>query len=133
MKKFPCMIFIIIIIMNFASCVTTGSDQSPKNALNWAGTYKGTIPAASSPGIRVEMTLNTDSTYKVIYEYIDRGNDAVVYIGYFAWNRAGNMITLNSKEIPVFYTVEENRLIQLDMNRKKITGELADLYILKKQ
>ena len=113
--------------------LSCASADGAKNSLDWAGVYKGLIPAADVSGINVEFTLNADLTYRVIYRYLDSGNDAYVYIGYFNWDRTGNIITLNSREIPPFYRVEKDALIQLDIYGKSITGALAEKYVLRKQ
>ena len=129
MKKSLLIAVSVVLLIGFISCSTM---DSPKNALNWAGVYTGIIPAASASGIDVEITLNSDNTYKVIYRYIDRSNASYVHIGDFKWDNTGNIITLSGKEIPPFYKVEENVLIQLDLKRKIIQGEFAENYKLRK-
>ena len=53
--------------------------------------------------------------------------------GKYTWNAAGNTIILDGvKDAPNQYFVGENTLTQLDMEGNKITGDMADLYILKK-
>jgi len=132
MKKKMIWAVLAIMVLIFASCGTTDANN-PRDSINWAGLYTGVIPAASSPGINAEITLNSDNTYKVIYQYINRSTDTFIYNGNFKWNRKGDTITLNTKEIPPHYRVEGNRLIQLDLRGNVITGDLANNYILTKK
>ncbi|WP_425637084.1 copper resistance protein NlpE [Algoriphagus yeomjeoni] len=104
-------------------------------ALDWNGTYKGTVPCASCEGIETTLTLNTDRTYKLSTHYFGR-NDALEEddMGIFTWDETGSIITLERvSNGPRQYKVGENRLWQLDMKGNMITGDLADHYILTKQ
>ncbi|GHV94249.1 hypothetical protein AGMMS50293_05690 [Spirochaetia bacterium] len=123
-------------LLGLGACGSTSNAidaaHNSRNSLNWPGVYAGTIPAADGPGINVELTLNSNETYKISYQYIDRGNDVFTETGSFKWDNAGGKIMLDAREMPSYYQVGENRLIQLDMNGNKITGVLAANYELKK-
>jgi len=112
--------------------ITEMADNS-QNSLDWAGVYTGVIPAASGPGINVTITLRFDLSYEVLYEYIGRPDGDFSFTGTFKWDDAGRVITLDAANIPPHYQVGEGRLFQLDMEGNRITGELADKYILAKQ
>jgi uncharacterized lipoprotein NlpE involved in copper resistance len=116
------------------SCVSNkaGNADTPELSLNWAGTYSGVTPAADGPGIEVQLTLNPDRTFTLQYKYVDKGDNVFIQEGKFSWNETGEIIILDIENIPPYYKAEENRLIQLDMKGKTISGDLADLYILKK-
>lgn len=109
----------------------TVDSHNAKNSLDYKGTYAGHIPSASGEGILVSITLS-DSTYVKKTEYVNKKNSASEEKGTYTWNSAGNTITLAGSEKPNQYFVGENTLSQLDMNGNAITGELADMYILKK-
>ena len=106
--------------------------HNSKNSLDWAGVYTGVTPAADAEGINVQIELDYDETYKVTYQYIGKGDEPFTVTGTFAWNDAGSTIILDSKELPPYYQVGENRLIQLDMEGNPITGAFADAYVLEK-
>ena len=111
------------------------SGDNSATALDWNGTYKGTVPCASCEGIETTLTLNIDRTYKLSTHYFGR-NDALEEddMGTFTWDETGSIITLEQvSNGPSQYKVGENRLWQLDMEGKMITGDLADHYILTKQ
>jgi hypothetical protein len=52
--------------------------------------------------------------------------------GTFKWDNDGGVIILDTADFPPYYRVGENKLIQLDMQGKIITGSLAENYVLKK-
>jgi uncharacterized lipoprotein NlpE involved in copper resistance len=100
-------------------------------SLDYEGAYTGTIPTASGEGMIVSITL-TDSTYVKRTEYVGK-KETFEDEGKYTWNTEGNTVILEGiKDAPNQYFVGENALIQLDMDGKRITGELADQYILRK-
>jgi uncharacterized lipoprotein NlpE involved in copper resistance len=113
------------------SVISDGHNSA--NSLDIAGTYTGTLPCADCEGIKTEITLDADSSYTKRIKYIGRSNRFYEYKGSFVWNSKGNKITLSGiKDSPNQYFVGENSLTQLDMTGKRITGEMADKYILHK-
>ena len=109
------------------------SDNS-QNALDWAGSYKGVIPCADCEGIETEIVLNQDLTYVKKTKYLGKGDGKIFEEnGSFVWDKSGGSISLKtSTGGPSHYKVGENQLIQLDMQGKPITGDLADKYVLRK-
>jgi uncharacterized lipoprotein NlpE involved in copper resistance len=125
----------VLIISGFGSCLSNkGLDDShnSKNSLDWEGVYSGTIPSASGIGIDVRLRLYPDQTFVLNYEYVDKPDSMSSWTGLFQWDKKGNTITLNIKDVPPYYNVAENMLIQLDMKGKPVSGSLADNYVLKK-
>lgn len=113
---------------------TAGVDttHTSQNSLDWAGTYEGIIPCADCPGIKTSLQLNNDGTFVLHSEYLERKNKFEEK-GAFAWINHGSTIQLQGKDMATQYKVGENRLIQLDMEGKEITGEHAAAYILTKK
>ena len=134
---------LVIAALTFGLCSCGVSDQpqsvvveaehNSQNSLDWAGVYTGLIPSASGSGINVTITLRNDSTYEVQYQYVDRPDGDSSVTGTFKWNDEGDTITLDDTDLPPYYKIGENRLIQMDMEGNLITGALADDYVLKKQ
>jgi uncharacterized lipoprotein NlpE involved in copper resistance len=120
-----------IVIFGLGSCLS--NKGAPKTSLDWAGVYTGTIPSASGSGINVRMKLNNDNTYELTYEYVDKSDKTITNTGSFTWNDTGDIINLGIADTPSYYKAAENKLIQLDMAGKPITGKLADMYVLNKQ
>lgn len=107
--------------------------HNAQTSLTWDGTYKGVLPCADCEGIRTEITLNKDMTFVIKSNYL--GKEAKVWEekGTFKWDSKGLKIKLGGlKDTPNTYFVGENTLRQLDMQGNKITGAIADKYILKK-
>jgi uncharacterized lipoprotein NlpE involved in copper resistance len=116
-----------------AEPVQVAGEHNAGNSLDYKGTYKGEIPAADAPGILISITLS-DSTYIKTMKYIDRGDETFEEKGNYTWNaESGTIILQGAKDSPGRYLVGENTLTQLDMEGNKITGDMAGLYILKKQ
>lgn len=107
--------------------------HNAKSSLDFYGEYEGTIPAADAPGIKTTIKLNKDNTYTRKMVFVDRKDNIPEEKGNFTWNADGNIITLNGAKEANKYFVSENRLYALDTNGQRITGDLADKYILKKK
>lgn len=105
--------------------------HNAQNSLDFEGIYKGSLPCADCEALETTIILNKDSYTK---ELVYKGKSAKVFKeeGKFTWNKAGNTIILSNSETLNQYFVGENVLIHLDINGKKIEGDLAPLYILKK-
>lgn len=107
--------------------------HNAQNSLDIEGTYKGITPCADCEGISTEVTLKADSSYTLKTKYLGKGDGKFSeQQGSFTWID-GSIIELKSvNNAPAKYFVGENTLTQLDMNGDKITGDLADYYVLKK-
>jgi len=138
----------VILAFSFAGCGNsnkkTRTDDTPpavadaahnsRNSLDYEGTYTGTMPCADCSGIEVELTLKGDN-YTLKTTYLgkeDKGQNVFTQNGQYTWNTAGSIITLDNDKDQQ-YQVGENKLISLDQQGKRITGELADMYILMKK
>lgn len=106
--------------------------HNSQNALDWPGTYKGITPCADCEGIETEITLNKDSTFVMHTKYLGKAKQKVFeQKGTFSWDESGSIIVLQDLKIkPNEYMVGENTLMQLDLEGNRITGELADKYVL---
>jgi uncharacterized lipoprotein NlpE involved in copper resistance len=121
------LILVTLLLIGFTSCATMGA----KDKIDWQGKYSGRIPAADGPGIEVQITLNADSTFTIVYDYIDsEGYDTGT--GTFSWDKKGNIIHLTDTVFPPYYEVGKEYLLQLDLKGKKIKGDLANFYYLRK-
>jgi len=102
------------------------------SSLDWAGTYSGILPCADCEGIETQLKLESD-VYVLKTKYVGKDDAYLEQTGNITWSDDGAMVILGGIENgPFMYKVEENRLIQLDLNGKKITGDLANNYVLNK-
>jgi uncharacterized lipoprotein NlpE involved in copper resistance len=137
--------FITILILAVAifSCKTgekattrVTDTHNSQNSLDWAGTYRDTLPCADCEGILTEIVLNSDLSYKLGTSYLGKNGEVFRSEGNFSWSKDGSTVTLNGVDGTVEsnqYKVGENKLTKLDMNGNVITGKLADKYIIQKQ
>jgi copper homeostasis protein (lipoprotein) len=102
-------------------------------SLDWEGTYSGVLPCADCEGIATTIRLSPDRTYRMTTVYRGKREEPFVKEGTFAWNVQGNKITLSGMEHgPSQYLVGENILFQLDLEGNRISGSLAENYMLRK-
>lgn len=109
--------------------------HTSRSSLDYEGTYAGTLPCADCPGIRTEIVLREDSTYTLTTVYEGKGNEkenTFTENGKYDWDEEGSIITL-ANDSSQRYQVGEEQLFALDREGNRITGELADLYILRKR
>jgi len=111
---------------------TVKDTHNAQNSLDYKGVYTGKVPTASGEGMIVSVTLE-GSTYIRVIEYVGKKDSKSEEKGKYTWNSEGNTVALEGvKDSPNKYFVGENTLAQLDMEGNRITGELADTYILRK-
>ena len=106
--------------------------RNAKTSLDWEGQYEGEIPSASGSGIHVTLTLHSDHTFLMVYDYIGREDSISNAEGTFTWDEAGNVVILEHESLPPYYQVGEGYLRQLDLEGNAITGNLAEMYVLRK-
>lgn len=107
--------------------------HNSRNSLDYEGTYTGTLPCADCDGIVTEITLKGDDfTMKLTYQGKEEGNNTFERSGKYIWDDAGRAITLDGDKHEQ-YQVGENILFKLDEDGKRITGDLAANYELRKQ
>ena len=112
----------------------TSTADTSANSLEWAGVYLGTLPCADCQGIETAMLIRPDGSYQLATKYLGKPGDLRVQHGVIAWNAAQNQITLSGvTDAPNRYLVGERQLVQLDTAGQRVTGELAERYVLRKQ
>ena len=93
-------------------------------------TYNGILPCADCEGILYEVTLNNDQTYEASSVYIGESNRPFVDSG--TWKvKDDTLLALEvDSTIDKTLAVEDSSLVMLDKNGKRVTGALADHYVL---
>ena len=111
------------------STVVQVDEHNAKNSLDYQGNYRGNLPCADCESIETTISLTEDSYIK---ETVYKGKSSKVFkeTGKFTWNEAGNTITLLGSKAPNQYFVGENALFHLDVDGKRIEGDLASKYQL---
>lgn len=111
--------------------------DNSRNALDWAGVYKGLLPCADCAGIQVEIRLNDDLTYERVMTYLGKEDNHYPDNGRFEWDEAGSRIKLMNADSPDaannWFLVGENRLIVLDMEGNRIESNFpSETYVFGK-
>lgn len=108
--------------------------HNAKNALDYEGVYRGTLPCADCEGIKTTVYINSNNTFKIVEDYLGKGVNTRESSGTYTWNKAGNSIILKTDQSADkrSYFVGENMLTQLDQSGNKITGNLAANYVFTK-
>lgn len=139
MRIRPVLINIVVCLLLTTGCTPVATKMDPPaaessmNSLDWAGTYTAYMPCADCAGIDTSLILNPDLTWILIARYDTGSENRSESRGQFSWEPDGNHIRLNGvTDAPNRYKVEENRLVQMDMQGNRITGALADKYVLVK-
>lgn len=92
------------------SAATMGDTTA--TSVDWNGTYKGTLPCASCPGIETTLVLNPDKTYTLEENYLEEKNGKFISGGTFSFDSSGSFISLKSEKEPtesrVFFVGEGN-------------------------
>jgi heat shock protein HslJ len=137
-------LFIVLLAIFSISAVSCKSSQKAQkkevqatgdnsmNALDWDGTYQGILPCADCEGIQTQITLNKDLSYVLETRYNGKDEKVFQTKGTFNWGINGSKITLDNSE-KQSYLVGENMLFHLDKNGNRITGDLANKYVLGKE
>ena len=107
--------------------------HTSQNALDWEGTYKGTLPCADCEGIETTLVLKKDHTFERTAVYKGKESHQIDDSGKFSWDNEGRVVRLEIKDENPSYKVKEGSLVLLDREGKENTGELAEFYVLKKQ
>ena len=132
MKNVTYILFLILLVQ---SCGTgeekISSAAVDDSASDWPGIYSGVIPCADCEGIETTLQINPNMTYVLSETYLGKSDQPPQRNGAFTWNKALDKIKLAGIESgPSEYLVDTNGVWQLDINGKKITGDLAVKYLL---
>jgi copper homeostasis protein (lipoprotein) len=137
MKKSLLLLFVVMVGCQKQALKKNDIDadaHNAKNSLDYIGTYKGILPCADCQGLETELVINENSTFCIKTKYQGKGDKVYMQKGHFTWNKKGTVIILTDiKNAPNQYFVGENTLTQLNIYGQKITGSMADEYILSKQ
>ena len=106
-----------------------GSDISSP-ASKAAGTYQGTLPCADCPGTDYQISLYEDQRYKELMVYRDR-NEGRAFIDTGVWKMDNDTIIELVGQQPQQLLFEDGKLYRLNREGQRITGALADNYILR--
>ena len=98
------------------------------------GTYRGTFPCADCPGKEISLSVMEDGTYSLVYEYLETGEGTIEENGTYNILRDSIIETITpSSGEKTYYVYVHGNLVLTDSLGNINEGELADMYVLKKQ
>ncbi len=110
---------------NSTNSATATADNS-FNALDWQGTYIGTLSCDDCDGKQISIVLDKNLSYTAVVKHITKSAKLPLQKGTFEWNNEGNKITLNNvQNIPSRYLVGENELLVLDADGNRLQGNYS--------
>jgi uncharacterized lipoprotein NlpE involved in copper resistance len=108
-------------------------EHSARTALDYLGAYEGVVPCDTCEGVLMRINLYKDDEYRLQRTFLGVSDEINEYKGSFIWNEEGNTITFDNIDPPNKFLVTENRLVLLDEDGEKYTGEDKELYHLPKR
>jgi len=113
---------------------TVAADEAhnSENALDWSGAYSGTTPCADCPGMKTDITLNSDNTYSLQEQYLEKEKAPRSFKGSFTWDEAKSVITLDAEGDHHKFKVMENGLRLLDKFGDEKQGGKPEDFVLPK-
>ncbi|GAB3048185.1 copper resistance protein NlpE N-terminal domain-containing protein [Acinetobacter apis] len=114
--------------------LVTASHITPTtHVTSWHGEYTGTLPCADCDGIKTELFLFKNRTYKLKNVYLGKSERPLIVEGKLSLkNDEFTIITLYHQNEKTMYQVRGNQLIALDQEGHEIEGALASQYVLEK-
>ncbi len=104
------------------------------NALDWEGTYEGTIPCEDCDGIFTELTLNNDESFVMnSTRIVGSEKEKSTKKGLYQWDESGSIISFDIDGVTHRFRVGENKLIMVDKNGKMAEQSATSNYILIKK
>ena len=97
-----------------AAAMSADPAHSSRNALDWAGTYAGTLPCANCAGVQTRLRLNREESFELSVQYMERDPRPQISRGRFTWQPSGQSITLDEQGSGRQLLVGEGRLSLLD-------------------
>lgn len=106
------------------------SAKQLEQARNLVGQFVGTVPCADCKGIEYMLTLNSDFTYIGAMRHLGKADSPVGLSG--TWSFTGeNKFKLSSAQAGMDqFEIGKNRLLLLNARGERITGDMAEQYIL---
>ncbi|OAH99940.1 copper resistance protein NlpE [Methylomonas methanica] len=123
---------------NPALAETVGADHKDAHqehkSLDWPGIYTGLTPCADCIGVKTTLALNKNGSYLLMTQFLGKSEREFTEKGKFAPGDKANTLVLTPKNGSTSqqYLVEKDALIQLDSSGNRVTGKLADRYMLRR-
>ena len=128
--------FVLALAMLTACAQTgplTGGQENADLARRLTGTWTGDLPCADCEAIRTELSLRPDHTFEERTEYLGTGGGIFTSLGTYLFISDSTLVLEKARGQRVGYRVDGDRLRMLDQEGGRITGDLADHYLLARE
>ena len=107
----------ILVLLSLLSCNHT--------SLDYVGVYEGKLPCDGCDEVETKLTLKEDEAYMLYGIYkSSNGNEIKRITGNFEWTDTQDVLVIQQVEaLPIYFKIEENRVIQLDPQGKSYSNE----------
>jgi copper homeostasis protein (lipoprotein) len=124
-------LFVVSCTPSSDSEITHPDMHTSSVSLDWQGMYQGVVPCANCDGIQTSLTLKNDMQYVLYRVYLGESDSMFTSTGSFEWDETGNVVVLTGiDDGSSRYKVVEGAIVQLDIEGKEITGNIASNYRL---
>ncbi len=96
------------------------------------GTYEGTLPCADCDGNKVTLSILEDGTYQLKNVFLGKEDNNFEECGTYEENNGIIVLVTPSSGNKTYYKVQDNSVVMCDSEGNVNQGELADMYVLKK-
>ena len=131
MKKITVMVAAILL----AACskpAPAPEEEAPAEQVSTVGEiYTGVLPAADGPGIKTTVVLLPDGTFTWTSEYLEKADGVFEDKGTYTVENGVATLTIPQQE-GYYLQLSPEQATLLDQDKRPITGDLAEKYILKK-
>ena len=91
----------------------------------WAGDYRGVLPAASCPGIKMLLTLRPDGSFRKEVVYLETESLPYVTEGEVEWREEGKIFVIHDPYRDELYECGKDCIYMLNADGQRVTGEMA--------
>lgn len=130
MDKIVAVWMLCVVGMFFGACTNEDSDSDGTAPEAIAGkTFSGVTPCAGCEGILYELSLDNEQQFKATSIYLGESNRPFKESGSYSI-QDDTLLVLKGGEESRSFVIEDSTLVMLDNNRERVTGPLANYYIL---
>jgi uncharacterized lipoprotein NlpE involved in copper resistance len=111
---------------------TVASLDDAQKASDWTGSYSGISPCADCPGMKTDITLNSDNTYSLQEQYLEKEKAPRSFKGAFTWDDTKSIITLDAEGDHHKFKVMDGKVTLLDKFGDPKQGGKPEDFVLQK-
>ena len=99
------------------------------------GVFYGFLPCNDCLGVKTTLSLKTNNNYLLVTQYTRESAREFFEKGKYTWDDENRAVVLTPRgegDVRKYVIEDENTLVQLNSDGWRVTGKLADRYLLRK-